>query len=122
MDRGFCGIDRLHPNKMTSLYPAVVKDREKGGVGLTRDEVVSSAEQSSDRYTCEVVYRRVKVFDILHGHLPRKFLSFLTPAWYVGHMFAQYYNPLRESVAWSQREYHMQAAVNLGPLYSSHTC
>ena len=58
----------------------------------------------------------MKVFDILHGHLPRKFLPFVTAGWYVAHMFAQYYKPLRESVAWSEREYHMQSAVNLGPL------
>ena len=106
---------------MTSLYPAVVTDREKGAPGLACGDVVDSAEQAADRYTCEVVYRRVKVFDILHGHLPRKFLPFITSGWYVAHMFCQYYEPLRESVTWTQREYYMEMAVRLGPLANNVT-
>ena len=100
---------------MLSLFPAVVTDREKGAVGLSNSQVVSSAEQAGDRYTCEVVYNRVKEFKILHGHLPRKFLKFITAGWYVAHMFCQYYGPLRESVSWGQRDFHMQEAINLGP-------
>ena len=101
---------------MYSFFPAVVKDREKGGVDLTEKQVVDSSEQAADRYTCEVVYKRVKTFDILHGHLPLKFLPYITAGWYVAHMFAQFYTPLRESVTWPQRHKQMNEAVQLAPL------
>ena len=103
LDRGFVGISREHPKRMYSFFPAVVKDRTKGeGVGfrvtahththtctcthtrnpgtsnLSKGDVEDSAKQASDRYTCEVVYNRVKVFDILKGHLPIKFLPYIT--------------------------------------------
>ena len=101
---------------MRSLYPAVVKDREKGGVTLSNKQVVDSSVQAADRYTCEVVYSRVKNFDILHGHLPRKFLPYISAGWHVGHMFAQFYPPLRESVAWPLRDQYLREAINLAPV------
>ena len=101
---------------MNSFYPAVVKDREKGGVDLTSEQVVDSATQAADRYTCEVVYRRVKVFGILHGHLPRKFLPYITAGWYVAHMFAQFYPPLREATGWPARHKQFEIALACGPL------
>ena len=52
------------------------------------------------RYTSEVVYSRVKVFDILDDKLPFKFLPYVTFGWYVGHLFAQFYLPLREPTVW----------------------
>ena len=116
LDRGFCGIAKWYPRRMFSIFPAVVKDREKGGVDLTEKQVVDSSEQAADRYTCEVVYKRVKTFDILHGHLPLKFLPYITAGWYVAHMFAQFYTPLRESVTWPQRHKQMKEAVQLAPL------
>lgn len=115
LDRGFCGIAKWYPKRIHSFYPAVVKDREKGGVTLTNEQVIDSSEQAADRYTCEVVYRRVKTFDILHGHLPRKFLPYITTGWYVAHMFAQYYPPLRESVAWPMRHRYLRDAIRLAP-------
>ena len=116
LDRGFRGIAKCYPNRIYSFYPAVVKDRDKGAVDLTHEQVIDSSEQAADRYTCEVVYRRVKVFDILHGHLPRKFLPYITAGWYVAHMFAQFYPPLRESVGCPLREQQLQDAIALGPL------
>ena len=116
LDRGFRGIAKCYPNRMYSFYPAVVKDREKRAADLTHEQVVDSAEQAADRYTCEVVYRRVKVFDILHGHLPRKFLPYITAGWYVAHMFAQFYPPLRESVGCALRDKQLQDAIALAPL------
>ena len=116
LDRGFRGIAKCYPNRIYSFYPAVVKDRDKGAVDLTHEQVIDSSEQAADRYTCEVVYRRVKVFDILHGHLPRKFLPYITAGWYVAHMFAQFYPPLRESVGCPLREQQLQDAIALGLL------
>ena len=116
LDRGFRGIAKCYPNRIYSFYPAVVKDRDKGAVDLTHEQVIDSSEQAADRYTCEVVYRRVKVFDILHGHLPRKFLPYITAGGDVAHMFAQFYPPLRESVGCPLREQQLQDAIALGPL------
>ena len=101
---------------MKSYHPAGVQDRKKGGVDLTREQVVDSASQASDRYTCEVVYRRVKEFDILHGHLPRKFLPYITAGWYVAHMFTQFYKPLCEPISWPLRHRQMQRASEIAPL------
>ena len=101
---------------MHSLYPAVVKDREKGGVTLSAEQVIDSSEQASDRYTCEVVYKRVKSFDILQGHLPRKFLPYISAGWHVAHMFAQFYPPLREPIAWPMREHYLLRAISLAPV------
>ena len=101
---------------MKSLFPAVVKDREKGGVTLTSEQVVDSSVQAADRYTCEVVYKRVKTFDILQGHLARKFLPYISAGWHVAHMFAQFYPPLREPVAWPRREHYLREAISLAPV------
>ena len=115
LDRGFLGIAQHHPNRMFSFFPAVVRDREKGKSELTaQDIIVSSSKQASDRYTCEVVYNRVKVFDIVKGYLTYKFLMYVTAGWYVAHMFCQFYGPLREPVSWPMRDLHPREAISYG--------
>ena len=57
----------------------VSKDYEKAGWLSPRSMwLIPWHKRRAGRYTqCKVVYRLVKTFDILHGHLPCKFLSFI---------------------------------------------
>lgn len=116
LDRGFTGVRRWYPTRLVSYHPAKVQDRKKGGVDLTTEQVIDSAVQAADRYTSEVVYSRVKVFDILQSKCAFKFLPYITTGWYVGHMFAQFYKPLREPTTWKHRQTYLDDAMALAPL------
>jgi len=93
VDRGFTFCTPFYPNLNQAFSPAHV-NRKTGD--LTHRQVIDARRQSADRYTCEVVYARVKQFRILTGRCPVSRLQFLPAAWLVSHMAANFYKPLRE--------------------------
>lgn len=92
VDRGFTFCTQFYPNLNQAFSPAHV-NRKTGD--LTHRQVIDARRQSADRYTCEVVYSRVKQFRILTGRCPVSRLQFLPSAWLVAHMAANFYKPLR---------------------------
>ena len=93
VDRGFTFCTQFYPNLNRAFTPANV-NRKTGD--LTHRQVIDARRQSADRYTCEVVYARVKRFRILTGRCPVSRLQYLPAAWLVAHMAANFYKPLRE--------------------------
>ena len=63
LDRGFTGVRRFYPTHLVSYHPAHVKDRKKGGVTLTVNEVIDSAVQAADRYGDSLTDLHIKHFD-----------------------------------------------------------
>ena len=93
VDRGFTFCTQFYPNLNQAFSPAHI-NRKRGD--LTHRQVIDARRQSADRYTCEVVYSRVKQFRILTGRCPVIRLQYLPAAWLVAHMVANFYKPLRE--------------------------
>ena len=91
VDRGFTFCTQWYKYLVRAFSPAFVS-RATGD--LTHRQVIDARRQSADRYTCEVVYSRVKTFKILTGKCPVHLLQYLNDAWYVAHMAANFFTPL----------------------------
>ena len=100
VDRGFSrGCTKFYPNTCRCFTPVFRNRKTKD---LEYDQISDANANSSDRYVVEVVYRRVKTFRILRGHVDRGFMSHVGCAWHVGHMFANFYAPLRCPIGWDK--------------------
>ena len=91
VDRGFTFCTHFYKHLLRAFVPAFV-NRKTGD--LTFRQVLEARKQSADRYTCEVVYSRVKKFRILTGTCPLNRCQYLNAAWMVAHMAANLYKPL----------------------------
>ena len=95
----YSGCTKFYPNTCRCFAPAFRNRKTKD---LEYDQISDANANSSDRYVVEVVYRRVKTFRILRGHVDRGFMSHVGYAWHVGHMFANFYAPLRCPIGWDK--------------------
>ena len=94
VDRGFTHCTQFYKWLLRAFAPAFV-NKETGDI--THRQVLDARLQSSQRYVCEVVFSRVKLFRILTGVCPVNKLQFLNSAWHVAHMVANLYAPLVKS-------------------------
>jgi len=93
VDRGFTFCTVWYKHLLRAFIPAFV-NRKTGD--LTLRQILEARRQSADRYTCEVVYSRVKKLRILTGTCPVNRCQYLNAAWMVAHMTANLYKPLAQ--------------------------
>ena len=92
VDKGFANTGLFYKNRSRAYVPAFVR----AVVGcLTAHESRYSYEQSSDRYTCETYFSRVKKAFGLNGQVSYKKMRYLQNAWSVSHYNANLMRPLR---------------------------
>lgn len=92
VDKGFSKTGLFYKNRNRAFVPAFVR-AVKGN--LTAHESANSYKQSSDRYTCETYFARVKKAFGLNGQLSLKKMRYLESAWLVSHYQANLMRPLR---------------------------
>lgn len=93
VDKGFARTTRYYPNYNLAYVPAFVRSDTKD---LSGAELKDACKQSSDRYTCEVYFSRVKdKSGLLKGVCHHHYFCYLETAWYVGHYNANLQRPLR---------------------------
>ena len=92
VDKGFARTGLFYRNRSRGYVPAFV--RAVRGC-LTAHESRNSYEQSSDRYTCETYFAKVKKAFGLNGQVSLKKMRYLQSAWSVSHYQANLMKPLR---------------------------
>ena len=108
VDKGFAHTTQYYKNGSFALVPAFV---EGDGDGLTRKQLQTARRQSSDRYTCEVFFSRVKLeFGMVNTRIGFNRIHALPTAWAVGHMTANFMSLLREPAEHSRRHLHYMTA------------
>ena len=65
-------------------------------------EIISSRRMSQDRYTCEAVFSRAALHDMLKGILPYKNLRYVTDAAHCGHFSGQLMQPIMPPACWDE--------------------
>ena len=93
VDKGFTRTTRYYREYNLAYVPAFVRSDTKdiGGADLK-----DASKQSSDRYTCEVYFSRVKSkCALLKGECRHHHMRFLDSAWLVGHYGSNLQPPLR---------------------------
>lgn len=92
VDKGFARTGIFYKNRSRAFVPAFVR-RERGH--LSAAESANSYKQSSDRYTCETFFSRVKKGFGLDGVISYKKMKWVQTAWNVNHYLANLMHPLR---------------------------
>ena len=93
VDKGFVNTTRYYRHHNLAYVPAFVRSSTKD---LSGAALKDAAKQSSDRYTCEVYFARVKNKSaLLKGECTHHHWKFLETAWCVGHYGANLQRPLR---------------------------
>ena len=94
VDKGFTNTTRYYRYHNLAYVPAFVRSTTKD---LSGSELKDASKQSSDRYTCEVYFSRVKNKSaLLKGVCTHHHWRFLETAWCVGHYGANLQRPLRK--------------------------
>ena len=92
VDKGFSKTGIFYKNNSRGYVPAFVRAvRGK----LSRSESENSYKQSSDRYTCETYFSRVKKAFGMNGQMSYKKMRYLQSAWSVSHYNANLMRALR---------------------------
>lgn len=92
VDKGFSNTGLLYRHRSRACVPAYVRAvRGK----LTELESKNSYKQSSDRYTCETYFSRVKKAFGMNGQISLKKMRYLQSAYSVSHYTANLMRPLR---------------------------
>ena len=93
VDKGFARTSRYYLNVNHPYVPAFVRKDSKD---LSGAQLKEARKQSSDRYTCEVYFARVKNKSaLLKGDCSHHYWKFLDTAWSIGHYGANLQSPLR---------------------------
>ena len=92
VDKGFANTGLFYKNRSRGYVPAFVR-KVRGH--LTASESKNSYQQSSDRYTCETYFSRVKKAFSFNGQISHKKMRYVQSAWLVSHYNANLMNPLR---------------------------
>ena len=93
VDKGFARTSRYYKNDNMAFVPAFIRSKTKD---LSAASLADASKQSSDRYTCEVYFARVKNKSaLLKGDCSHHYWKFLDTAWSIGHYGANLQSPLR---------------------------
>ena len=93
VDKGFTRTTRYYLNCNLAYVPAFVRSDSQDIAGAALKD---ASKQSSDRYTCEVYFSRVKSKSaLLKGECRHQHMRFLDSAWLIGHYGSNLQPPLR---------------------------
>jgi hypothetical protein len=94
-DKGFVGTSRMYPNMNEVSTPIRPTGRKESGGRYHSAEVKGNRGKCKLRYTCEVVFARVTLEEILRDVIPYQHLSVLPHAHAWAHGYVNLLAPLR---------------------------
>jgi hypothetical protein len=94
-DKGFVGTSRMYPNMNEVSTPIRPTGRKESGGHYHSAEVKGNRGKCKLRYTCEVVFARVTLEEILRDVIPYQHLSVLPHAHAWAHGYVNLLAPLR---------------------------
>lgn len=98
IDRGFAFCTAFYPHLNVAFVPHFMRGRTQ----MFPIEIISSRRMSQDRYTCEAVFSRAALHDMLKGILPYKNLRYVTDAAHCGHFSGQLMQPIMPPACWDE--------------------